>query len=156
MKKLLIVALLALLVMPAMAQYANQPYRDQVALQNHRTGTAWYWQTWAAETIDTSQAIDVRNWGTVAIVIQARDSCNIHMYYTPSPDGVNFMPEILIDSLKGVTDSTNAAGDNFISFALPDRAVQGYSKVKFVAHFETYANGVTTPRWLGYVIRKRY
>ena len=156
MKKLLIVALLALLVMPAMAQYTSQPYRSEVSLFNFRTGTAWYWQTWAAETIDTSQSIDVRNWSSVALCIAARDSCNLHVNYQPSYDGVNFGPNVFIDSLKGVTDSTNAAGDNFISIALPDRAVQGYSHVRFAVTFETFVNGTGTPRWRGFVIRKRY
>lgn len=110
--------------------------------------------TYAASQKDTTVGYALSGWEDVYLVFTTTDSASFKVQYFPSYDGATFDDlSILIDSVSTQGDGASAANGISYSMALP-KACLGYPAVKFEIIFNSYGNGVTTPKYSGKLVKK--
>jgi hypothetical protein len=135
MKSMILSALATLLIVGMTIPVLTQSYYKYESIRD-RAGTVMTGYKFDPYT-DTSQAVNLRGWKNVSLVVKVRDSCSISVYYCPSYDGTNFFAAVLIDSL-----SNAANGGETKSFALPAAAF-AFPAVKFVWIVSAFREGKT-------------
>jgi len=131
----------------AFSQYSAEPLRPRVEVIQLNDSTASGLQ-YSNDANDTSISYNVDEWTSAGVRILALDSVEVYLNYLGSTDGVNFEAEAAADSLITTTASD---GDVLM---LPAKAMH-FKKVKLVLAFEAAGNGVTTPTYTAWLVRKR-
>ena len=117
MKKLLFNTL-GLLVVTCMAgMVIAQSYAKYETVLDRAGTNMGSYKYGAATKTDTSKTVTVKGWKNVSLVVRAKDSCSITVYYQPSYDGITFYANVIIDSM-----SSDANGGEIKAYPLPAAA----------------------------------